>query len=50
MRNQKRLERKTDFTLSETLGNFYNVKYYNSDRFETDRFKSILKVNYSFIY
>jgi hypothetical protein len=42
---QKMLERKADFIMSETLGNFFNVKYYNAENFETHRYKSVLEVS-----
>jgi hypothetical protein len=31
VRVEKQLERKSDFTVSETLTNFYNVKYYTAE-------------------
>ncbi|KRX09894.1 P-loop containing nucleoside triphosphate hydrolase [Pseudocohnilembus persalinus] len=42
MRNQKRLERKQDFVMGETLSNFFNVKYYNAEKYENERFQKIL--------
>ncbi|KAL4434505.1 hypothetical protein ABPG74_007289 [Tetrahymena malaccensis] len=40
---QKKYERQADFTLSETLSNYYNVKYYSAEKFEINRYTSILE-------
>lgn len=31
--------------MSETLSNFYNVKYYNAEEVEKNRFQKLLDVN-----
>ncbi|EGR27509.1 hypothetical protein IMG5_195130, partial [Ichthyophthirius multifiliis] len=43
MKLQKQYDRQADFTLSETLSNYYNVKYYNAEQFEIQRYADIQK-------
>lgn len=46
MQMQKQYERQADFTLGETLSNYYNVKYYSAEAVEIQRYSSILEVSY----
>jgi len=46
MVEQNKVERKADFKLSEILSNYYNVKYYNTEKTEDLKYNDIILVKF----
>ena len=47
VRLQKNTEKEVDFLMSETFANYYNVKYYSAESFESARYLAKLQDNYN---
>lgn len=44
---QKTIEKEVDFLMAETFSNYYNVKFYSAENFESARYLAKLQANYN---
>ncbi len=43
---QKSLDKRADSVMNEALANIYNVKYFNSEKREVEKYSNLLEVNF----